>query len=83
MQFTRTDKVKEEARNGGTEMQNKKGRYVDVVNEQGYLKIVFLPSSLCLAMIKCSRRASAYDNSKLIEALVKAYEVYMAEVYDL
>ena len=59
-----------------------KGRYIDVVNQgNNCLAVVFVPMNLTLGTIRCSKRATPLHNARLIEAIVKAYQVYMREVY--
>ena len=59
-----------------------KGRYIDVVNQgNNCLAVVFVPMNLTLGTIRCSKRATPLHNARLIGAIVKAFEVYMREVY--
>ena len=60
-----------------------KERYIDIVSEGNCLKIMFVPTNLCLGIMKCSRRGTPLDNAKLIDNIVKAYSTYMKEVYGL
>lgn len=65
-------------------MQGKtKEKYVDVVPENGYLNVVFLPTGKVLAQMLSSRRAGMSANLRLIGAVIEAYEVYLQEVYGL